>query len=117
MVFDNLPTPPPAGGDFSGQITVSNPTPSLGDLVTVEVVGNGVVALAQAREATGVSFRGFDMDIGPLITLRGVNGIAYGETVTVPNNPLLRGLHLWFQGAVELDSTPRLTEPRVLIVQ
>lgn len=117
VVFDNLPTPPPAGGDYAGQITVSNPTPSLGDLVTVEVVGNGVVALAQAREAIGVNFRGFDMDIGPLITLRGVNGGAYGETVTVPNNAALRGLHLWFQGAVELDATPSLTEPRVLIVQ
>lgn len=117
VVFDNLPTPPPASGGYSGQITISNPTPTLGDIVTVEVVGNGVVALAQAREAIGVNFRGLDMDIGPQISLMGVQRIAYGESATVPNNAALRGLHLWYQGAVDLDGTPRLTEPRLLIVQ
>lgn len=117
VVFDNLPTPPPAGGGYSGAISISNPTPKLGDTVTVDVTGNGVVALAQAREAIGVNFRGFDMDIGPQIKLVGVSPSSFSDAGTIPNNAALRGLHLWFQGAVELDATPSLTEPRVLIVQ
>ncbi|MCH2101117.1 MAG: beta-propeller fold lactonase family protein [Planctomycetes bacterium] len=116
VVFNNLPSPPPGSG-YAGQLTISNSTPSLGDSVTIEVTGNGLVALAQSREGVKTNYRGLNADIGPQINLLGVSSTTYNESAAVPNNPALRGLRLWYQGAVDLDSTPQPTEPRALIVQ
>ena len=116
LVFDQLPDPKPGKG-YSGTIVVSDATPSSGDLVSVSVNGTGLVCLAMAREGSGVSFRGFDLQIGPNTSLVGTATSKFQHSMSVPSRPELRGMHIWLQGAVDLSGTPQLTEPRVVIIQ
>jgi YVTN family beta-propeller protein len=116
VVFDQLPNPVP-GVSYSGTISVSNATPSSGEMVTVSVNGSGLVGLAMAREGWGGNFRGFDLQIGPNASLVGTALKQFNQSMSVPSRPELRGMHIWLQGAVDLSGTPQLTEPRLVIIQ
>ena len=116
LVFDQLPSPPPAPS-YAGSLTLSSSTPQPGDPVTATVQGSGAVALLIAREGTGAVLANGQLDIGPRVSLRAQGWTSAQLTQTLPQDPALRGLHLWLQGAVALDTTPALTEARVLIVQ
>lgn len=116
VVFDQLPDPTPGAG-YAGTITVSKPTPTGGDLVSVTVNGNGFVGLAMSREGSGGNFRGFDLQIGPNASLLGTAPAQFNHAMSVPSRPELRGMSIWLQGAVDLSGTPQLTEPRVVIIQ
>jgi hypothetical protein len=116
LVFDQLPDPAPGAG-YGGAIAVSNATPNGGELVSVSVGGTGLVGLAMAREGSGGSFRGFDLQIGPGASLLGTASKQFSHAMSVPSRPELRGMHIWLQGAVDLSGSPQLTEPRLVIIQ
>jgi len=116
VVFDQLPHPVP-GPAYAGSITVSDSTPTPGDTITVTVSGPGLVALAFARSGDGELFRGIDLEIGPGATLRGTAVGTLVDSFSFNANPALRGLTIWLQGAVNVDSVAKVTEPRVLVLQ
>jgi len=116
MVFDNLPTLVP-GGAYQGLITVDDSTPNVGDTLTVQVSGTGVVALFVSFEDSAGTYSGIDLQLGSAPRLVGWSGNgSYSRTWTIPANAP-SGFNLFTQGIVDIKGTPAPTAPRCAVIQ
>jgi len=116
MVFDNLPSISPGNG-YQGNLLINDSTPAPGSTLSLDLSGNGVVALFVSFEDTAGSYSGVALDLGAAPMLAGWSGNgSFSRSFTVPLNAP-RGMNLFAQGIIDVTGTPTATAPRCVVIQ
>ncbi len=117
LVFDNLPS---GGGtsNFVGDLSVSNPTPTAGEGLTITLNGPGAIALVSSTgNIPTTATNGLLLNIGPDHLLRATGAGSLSRTYQVPATAVMRGTHFYVQGVVDARGNAAATAPRAIVIQ
>jgi|FLOH01.1.fsa_nt_gi YVTN family beta-propeller protein len=118
VVFDSLPSVS-LQQSFSSELVVSDTTPDLGSVFTVDLSGfpGFSVAIFSGDAPIGGVFQGLPLQIGPTPVKRYHALGSLSLSFVVPNNPSLANRHFFVQGYLTDGVNHFTTEPKVIVIQ